>query len=71
MTKLTKKQAVVISAYTGFLCCRFSDMHAEIERRLGRPVYTHEMGSIMDSEIRPAFRADFVAMAPTTNTNRP
>jgi hypothetical protein len=66
MQKLTMEQAVVVSAYTGFLVCPFDQMHAEIEKRLGRPVWTHEMGSekFMDDQVRPAFKADFVAMLP-------
>jgi hypothetical protein len=66
MQKLTTEQAVVVSAYTGFLICPFEQMHAEIEKRLGRPVWTHEMGSqtVMKEESRPAFKADFLAMFP-------
>ena len=66
MQKLTMEQAVVVSAYTGFLVCPFDQMHAEIEKRLGRPVWTHEMGSekFVDEQVRPAFKADFVAMLP-------
>lgn len=66
MQTLTMEQAVVVSAYTGFLVCPFDQMHAEIEKRLGRPVWTHEMGSekFMDEQVRPAFKADFVAMSP-------
>ena len=66
MQKLTMEQAVVVSAYTGFLVCPFDQMHAEIEKRLGRPVWTHEMGSekFVDEQVRPAFEADFVAMLP-------
>jgi hypothetical protein len=68
MEKLTKEQAVVVSAYTGYLVCDFSDMHAEIEKRVGRPVFTHEMGTgaFMDS-VRKLFKADFVSMSPVTN----
>jgi len=62
MQKLTIEQAVVISAYTGFMACPFSAMHAEIEKRLGRSVWTHEMPSIIDTEIRPAFKDDFISM---------
>lgn len=43
--RLTKEQSVIISAYTGFLVGNFSDMHEYIEKKMGRPVLTHEMGS--------------------------
>jgi len=37
---------VVISAYTGTLLCDdFNDLQVYIEKIMGRPVYTHEMGS--------------------------
>ena len=62
--RLTKEQAVIVSGFTGFLCCDFSDLHVEIERRLGRPVWTHELSEIMNTEVRRAFRDDFVALSP-------
>ena len=40
---MTKYEAIVISAYTGFLMCDFNDMHEYIEKKLGRPIYTHEL----------------------------
>ena len=64
--RLTVEQAVIISGYTGYMCCAFSDLHKAIEKRLGRPVLTHEMPSIMESEIRPAFKNDFIALCPNT-----
>ncbi|MEN6622933.1 MAG: hypothetical protein ABFD50_15465 [Smithella sp.] len=66
MTKLTMEQAVVISAYTGILSCPFDKMHEAIEKKLGRPVWTHELASDkVNEEIRKAFRADFLEMIPT------
>lgn len=61
MTRLTLEQAVVVSAYTGFLCCPFSELHKYINRLMGRPVYTHEMGeSEIAARIRDLARADFL-----------
>jgi hypothetical protein len=45
MTRITKEQAAILSAHTGILCGSFSDFHEYVERILGRPVFTHEMGS--------------------------
>jgi hypothetical protein len=46
MERLTKEQAVLISAFTGILCCKsFGDVHEYIEKVAGRPVFTHEMGN--------------------------
>jgi hypothetical protein len=41
-------------------------LHGEIEKRMGRPVWTHELGSheLMENEIKPKFKADFLAMIP-------
>lgn len=61
MNKLTKEQAVVISGYTQIICCDFSDLHEEIEKRLGRPVFTHQLPVLAD-EIKAAFKADFLAI---------
>lgn len=43
---MTKQEAVLISAYTGFLLTKnFSDVHGFCEGLLGRPIYTHEFAS--------------------------
>lgn len=40
---MTKKEAVLISAYTGFLLTQdFSDVHKFCEDLLGRTIFTHE-----------------------------
>lgn len=58
---MTKHEAIVVSAYTGFLMCNFSDVHEYVEKKLGRPVWTHEFAdkNIWD-EIREKIRPDFV-----------
>lgn len=64
MQKLTTEQAIVLSGFTGVLCVNdFSLLHIDINKRLGRPVYTHEMPDIIN-EIKEAYRADFMAMLP-------
>ena len=63
MERLTKKQSAVISAYTGILAGPFSDTHEYVERIMGRPVFTHEMGSKkIAAQIREKARADFLAL---------
>jgi hypothetical protein len=64
MKRLDLDQAVVIGAYTGITCCNFADLHAEIEKRLGRPVLTHELASkeLCENEIKPAFKDDFLSL---------
>lgn len=60
---MTKQEAAIVAAYTGYLIGQFSDMHEYIERILGRPVFTHELGSkALAEQIREAAKADFVGM---------
>jgi hypothetical protein len=63
--RLTREQAAIVSAYTGYLIGPVSDMHAYIEKIMGRPVWTHEMASeqLMD-QVREAAKDDFIALAP-------
>ena len=63
MQKFTKEQAIIISAYTGIMACKFGDLQEDVEKRLGRPVWTHEFGSgTLAGEIRDMYKADFIAM---------
>tara|TARA_Y100001973_G_scaffold8212_1_gene11286 strand:+ start:72 stop:284 length:213 start_codon:yes stop_codon:yes gene_type:complete len=63
MQKLTPEQAAVIGAFTGILAGPFSDLHAYAEKKLGRPIWTHEFGSEgVASELKEAAREDFLAM---------
>lgn len=58
---MTRHEAVVLSAFTGILMCDFQDMHEYIEKVMGYPVLTHEMGNreFMD-EVKEATRSDFM-----------
>ena len=61
MNKLTKEQAVIISGYMGIACCNFGYIHEDIEKRLGRPVYTHEFASEeMFKKIKELYEEDFI-----------
>lgn len=63
---MTKREAAIVSAYTGFLIGDFSTLHGYIEEILERPLFTHEMGSDeVRAEIREKSRADFVALSDT------
>lgn len=63
MEKLTKKQAIVISGYTMILICEFSDLHEDIEKRLGMPVFTSQIPMMAD-KIKAAYKDDFLLMHP-------
>lgn len=66
MQKLTQEQALVITGYTGFMACeKFSDFHADVERRLGHSVWTHQFPSLRE-KIAEAYKGDFLAMVPQT-----
>lgn len=67
MKKLTVEQAVIISGYTDILCCDFSDLHQEIEKRLGHPVLTHQIPKLSE-KIKAAFKDDFLALIPETQS---
>lgn len=63
--RLTKEQAAIIGAFTGILSGNFEDMHAYVERIMGRPVFTHEMGDKSVAEqIKAAALEDFRAILP-------
>ena len=58
---MTKKEAAILSAYTGLLFGSFSDLHGYAEKILKRPIFTHQfaMGN-MAEELKIASRADFL-----------
>lgn len=60
---MTKREKIIVSAYTGYLMCKFDEPHQYIEEKLGRPVYTHELAdhAVWD-EINKASKADFLAL---------
>ena len=64
MQKLTKEQAIVITGFTGVMACKsFSDFHGDVEKLLGRPVFTHEFGDTEFSKlIKELYKPDFIEM---------
>lgn len=63
MQRLTKEQAVILTGYTGITCCAFHLFHEDVEKRVGRPVFTHEMGSEeFMGRVRDLYREDFIAL---------
>lgn len=61
---MTRREAAIVSAYTGYLVGEFSDLHVYINEILGRPVFTHQLPDVKD-EIIEKSRADFVAITVT------
>ena len=63
MKKLSKEQAIVITGFTGKLACQFGDFHADVEKRLGHPVWTHQVGDKeFAKKLEELYREDFLAM---------
>lgn len=60
---ITKREAAIISAYTGYLMGSFSEMHKYIEEIIGRPVWTHELANkFIADEIREKSKNDFIEL---------
>ena len=58
---MTKREAAIVSAYTGFLIGDFDDMHKYIEEIMGAPIWTHELGNKDTiNKIRELSRNDFL-----------
>lgn len=58
---MTKQEKIIVSAYTGVLMCDFDDVHEYIQRKLGRPVYTHELaGKGIQKEVKEKSHEDFL-----------
>lgn len=58
---MTKREAAIISAYTGYLIGEFSDFHAYAEEVMGRPIFTHEFPNIAD-ELKEKSKKDFMSI---------
>ncbi|MCD7733965.1 MAG: hypothetical protein LUH48_02315 [Clostridiales bacterium] len=56
---MTKREAAIVSAYTGILLGSFSDFHAYLEEKLNRPVYTHEIPGVLKQH-KSLFKEDFI-----------
>lgn len=63
MERLTEQQALILTGYTMVLMVHMSVFHEDVERRLGRSVWTHELPGLKE-EIKEAYRADFMALIP-------
>ncbi len=70
MKRLTKEQAVIITGYTGVMVLEsFSDFHEDIERRLDRSVFTHELASKdLWKDIKSLYKEDFLSLIPKQET---
>ncbi len=59
---MTKFEAAVVSAYTGFLCGKFEWMHEYAEKILKRPIFTHEFADKRVAlELKEKSKPDFIS----------
>lgn len=58
---MTRREATIVSAYTGYLIGRADDLYKYLSELVGRPIYTHEIPSVLD-EYHDRIRQDFVAL---------
>lgn len=60
---MSEQERIIVSAYTGYLMCEFDKVHEYIEKKLGRPVWTHELACKETwEEIRKATKDDFLSL---------
>lgn len=61
---MNRREAAIVSAYTGILVGGFSELHGYIEEILERPVFTHELASDdIQHHIKSASKADFIQLS--------
>ena len=64
--KFTKEQALAITGFTGITAINFSAFHEDVEKRMNRPVFTHEFGcNDVWLEIKNLYKDDFLSMCHT------
>lgn len=61
---MNKREAAIVTAYTGMVCGEFSDAHEYIEEVMGGPVMTHMLGNkeYVD-KVKEAAKNDFIALS--------
>lgn len=59
---MTRREAAIVTAYTGILIGPFSDFHAYVEQLLGREVQHVEMDEAFFAALKERAKADFVGI---------
>lgn len=58
---MNKREAVVVTAYTGIGMSKFDDFHEYVEEIMGRPVWTHELArKEVWEELKELSKAEFL-----------
>ena len=58
---MTRKEAAIVSAYTGYLIGSFGDMQEYAEKLFGHQIFTHQFPALAD-ELREKSKPDFISM---------
>ena len=58
---MTKREATIVSAYTGYFICGLDDLYKYLSELIGRPIYTHEIHEVLD-KYHSKIRQDFVML---------
>lgn len=60
---MTKEEKLIVSAYTGVLMTDFNDFHKFAEKKLDRPVFTHEFAlKTTADELKLSVKKDFLRL---------
>lgn len=60
---MNKREAAIITAYTGILIGEFREFHGYAEEILGKPIFTHQFANKeLSAKIKELSRPDFLAL---------
>lgn len=60
---MTRREAAIVSAYTGYLVGDFTDLHNYAAQLMERPIWAHELANKdLAAEISRRAKPDFVAI---------
>jgi len=64
--KITEDQGIIMTGYTGIMCCPMDRFHKDAEKRLGEPILAREMATPEFWEkMKRLYRDDFLELLPT------
>lgn len=64
---MTKREAAIITIFTGILIGSFSDAHEYAEEIYGHPIFTHQFAEhSLCEKLKELARNDFIAIEVTT-----
>lgn len=60
---LTKREAAIVAAYTGYHIGDFAEMQKYAEEKLGHPIFTHQFADkVIVEKLKAAALHDFVSL---------